>query len=227
LLIGGTSDSDQVNVVPGSDGSVLVTLNGVQMDAFFPTDGVILDILDGDDKALVDAGITLSVQLVGDEGDDHVQGGSGNDRLDGGPGNDTLLGGAGDDQLSGGDGDDALFGEAGNDSLDGVEDNMPGDFNGDGVVNASDYGVWRANFGAESGPGLRADGNGDGVVDAADYVVWRKTDLSQEGYNEWRTNFGRTSGGAALGASAVPEPACLLLIVAGLAGILGTGRRSR
>jgi hypothetical protein len=173
LLIGGTSDSDQVNVVPGSDGSVLVTLNGVQMDAFFPTDGVILDILDGDDKALVDAGITLSVQLVGDEGDDHVQGGSGNDRLDGGPGNDTLLGGAGDDQLSGGDGDDALFGEAGNDSLDGVEDNMPGDFNGDGVVNASDYGVWRANFGAESGPGLRADGNGDGVVDAADYVVWR------------------------------------------------------
>jgi hypothetical protein len=74
---------------------------------------------------------------------------------------------------------------------------------------------------------LPGDFNGDGSVDAADYVVWRKTDLSQEGYNEWRTNFGRTSGGAALGASAVPEPACLLLIVAGLAGILGTGRRSR
>jgi hypothetical protein len=74
---------------------------------------------------------------------------------------------------------------------------------------------------------LPGDFNGDGSVDAADYVVWRKTDLSPEGDNEWRTNFGRTSGGAALGASAVPEPACLLLIVAGLVGILGTGRRSR
>jgi T5SS/PEP-CTERM-associated repeat protein len=65
---------------------------------------------------------------------------------------------------------------------------------------------------------LPGDYNGNGVVDAADYVVWRKTDGSQEGYNLWRTNFGRMAGsgsGATAGLSssatgsasaAVPEP---------------------
>jgi hypothetical protein len=58
-------------------------------------------------------------------------------------------------------------------------------------------------------PGLAGDYNNDGRVDAADYVVWRKNDGSQNGYNTWRTNFGRTSGGGAslAGAASVPEPA--------------------
>jgi hypothetical protein len=49
---------------------------------------------------------------------------------------------------------------------------LPGDYNASGVVDNTDYNVWRAEFGAifES----PADGNGDGTVDAADYVVWRK-----------------------------------------------------
>jgi hypothetical protein len=34
--------------------------------------------------------------------------------------------------------------------------------------------VWRAGFGRTIEPEIGADGNGDGVVDAADYVVWRK-----------------------------------------------------
>jgi hypothetical protein len=48
---------------------------------------------------------------------------------------------------------------------------IPGDYNQSGVVDQSDYGVWRAEYGntIES----PADGNGDGIVDAADYVVWR------------------------------------------------------
>jgi hypothetical protein len=67
-------------------------------------------------------------------------------------------------------------------------------------------------------PGLDGDFNNDGKVDAADYVVWRKTDGSQEGYNEWRTNFGRTSGsGSALGSAAVPEPSALVLLAAAVA----------
>jgi hypothetical protein len=63
-------------------------------------------------------------------------------------------------------------------------------------------------------PGLQGDYNGDGKVDAADYVVWRKTDGTQNGYNTWRTNFGRTSGsGASLaGATSVPEPATCSLV---------------
>lgn len=48
-----------------------------------------------------------------------------------------------------------------------------GDYNFDGQVNTTDYGVWRAAYGT-TGANLAADGNGNGVVDAADYVVWRK-----------------------------------------------------
>jgi hypothetical protein len=39
---------------------------------------------------------------------------------------------------------------------------------------------------------MPGDYNGDGTVDAADYVVWRKIDGTQGGYNAWRTNFGRS-----------------------------------
>jgi len=49
---------------------------------------------------------------------------------------------------------------------------LPGDYHLSGVVEQTDYDVWRAEYGTifES----RADGNGDGAVDAADYVLWRK-----------------------------------------------------
>jgi hypothetical protein len=68
-------------------------------------------------------------------------------------------------------------------------------------------------------PGLDGDFDGDGDVDTADYVVWRKTDGTQPGYNDWRTNFGRPPGsGSALGAGAVPEPSALILLAAAVAG---------
>ncbi len=53
------------------------------------------------------------------------------------------------------------------------------------------------------------DYNGDAVVDAADYVVWRKVDGTQSGYDLWRANFGRTaaSSAAATMYTAVPESA--------------------
>jgi peptidyl-Asp metalloendopeptidase len=53
-----------------------------------------------------------------------------------------------------------------------------GDANGDRLVDARDYGVWRQNFGA-SGCGNVTDFNGDCTVDTRDYGVWRQ-------------NFGRT-----------------------------------
>lgn len=67
--------------------------------------------------------------------------------------------------------------------------------------------------------GPLGDYNDNGTVDAADYVVWRKNGGSQDGYNLWRANFGRTAGsGSALPSAeplsaAVPEPATLLLYV--------------
>jgi hypothetical protein len=61
---------------------------------------------------------------------------------------------------------------------------------------------------AVAGAGLDGDYNGDNVVDAADYIVWRKTDGTPGGYNLWRENFGNTAGsGAGSGVqTAVPEP---------------------
>jgi hypothetical protein len=70
---------------------------------------------------------------------------------------------------------------------------------------------------------LGGDYNDDGIVDAADYVVWRKNDGTQEGYDDWRTNFGRTSAsGQVLPSTAprsavVPEPATSILLVLAIA----------
>jgi hypothetical protein len=77
-------------------------------------------------------------------------------------------------------------------------------------------------------PGLDGDYNDDGQVDAADYVVWRKTSGTAEGYNTWRSNFGRSSGaGAAVGGvAAVPEPAGVMLVLLGVVAIL-LGRCNR
>ena len=43
----------------------------------------------------------------------------------------------------------------------------PGDYNGDGVIDAADYTVWRDSLG-QSGIGLPADGSGNGTVDETD-----------------------------------------------------------
>lgn len=84
--------------------------------------------------------------------------------------------------------------------------------------------------------GLPGDFNGDDVVDAGDYVIWRKDPTHpangyvsdpSDGYNLWRANFGNSAGsGASLDSGSVPEPAIGALIVIG-AGLLASGRRSR
>ena len=54
-------------------------------------------------------------------------------------------------------------------------EHLPGDYNGDSVVNEDDYHLWRSTFGAMADitAGLPADGNRNGTVDAADYTFWR------------------------------------------------------
>jgi hypothetical protein len=70
---------------------------------------------------------------------------------------------------------------------------------------------------------LLGDYNDDNVVDAADYVVWRKTDGTQQGYNTWRTNFGRKAGTGSLGGassnSGVPEPSAIALLFPALLAV--------
>jgi hypothetical protein len=71
------------------------------------------------------------------------------------------------------------------------------------------------------------DFNGDGTVDAADYVVWRKGPATEEDYALWRMNFGLTSEppGASLGSALVPEPTSLAICVALVFGIAQWKRR--
>jgi hypothetical protein len=80
----------------------------------------------------------------------------------------------------------------------------PGDYNGDGTVDAGDFTVWRDTLGS---PGdLRADGNGNLVIDSGDYDMWKAL-------------FGTTYGGGAGSVTAgVPEPATVLLLLVGCAG---------
>jgi hypothetical protein len=67
---------------------------------------------------------------------------------------------------------------------------------------------------------LPGDYNGDGTVDAADYVVWRKVDSTPADYDIWRSHFGQTAGsGASAGYadSTVPEPTGWLMLFFGIA----------
>ncbi len=98
------------------------------------------------------------------------------------------------------------FGVAGEGKLTGQViylNRIPGDFTGNGAVDAADFTIWRDNLGATTGPGLVADHSGpnghpDGVVNSFDYEAWR-------------TNFGQSAPAAA---TAVPEPSGWLLVIA-------------
>jgi autotransporter-associated beta strand protein len=73
-------------------------------------------------------------------------------------------------------------------------------------------------------PPLAGDFNADGRVDMADYIVWRKSGGTTGDYNDWRTNFGRTSPGAGSGSSldgnsAVPEPSAVVLVILGIIAV--------
>lgn len=50
-------------------------------------------------------------------------------------------------------------------------DSLPGDYNGDGVVDAGDYTIWRETL--NSSTDLRADGDHSGTVDERDYQIWK------------------------------------------------------
>jgi hypothetical protein len=85
-------------------------------------------------------------------------------------------------------------------------------------------------------PGLPGDFNGDGAVDAADYVVWRHglgSPYTQADYDIWKAHFGETtgSGASATGSAnvntAVPEPCAIVLAAIALASILAAHESRR
>jgi hypothetical protein len=89
-------------------------------------------------------------------------------------------------------------------------------------------------------PPLAGDYNGDHVVDAADYTVWRDNlgsmnplpndliggEIGTGQYDQWKANFGAGSAGAGSVAS-VPEPGALCLFILGLLTSLTPARPRR
>jgi len=66
------------------------------------------------------------------------------------------------------------------------------------------------------GPVLPGDFNGDGSVDAADYVVWRKGLAAPMDYDAWSSNFGRTLDGGSAASTSAPEPPALVMLIIGI-----------
>jgi hypothetical protein len=89
------------------------------------------------------------------------------------------------------------------------------DFNGDGVVDGSDFLTWQRGFGTVGNATLeQGDANDDGLVDAADLSIWREA-------------FGAVApAGGATAASSVPEPTATTLGIAAAALLAGSVRRS-
>jgi hypothetical protein len=81
-----------------------------------------------------------------------------------------------------------------------------GDYNGNGVVDAADYVIWRKTLNEPAVPaGSGADGNANGTIDSGDYTFWA-------------ARFANTVPGAGAGAlnAAVPEPAAAVLVLIGI-----------
>lgn len=78
-----------------------------------------------------------------------------------------------------------------------------GDYNGDGIVDAGDYTVWRDNVGGDGTSLANRDPANTGTIGEADYT-------------SWKAHFGEGTGagaGLALGAAGVPEPTTFVLTV--------------
>ncbi|QDT68757.1 hypothetical protein MalM25_16820 [Planctomycetes bacterium MalM25] len=85
-----------------------------------------------------------------------------------------------------------------------------GDFNGDGIVNAADYTVWRDHLGADESSLAPGTGDGSGTVDQGDYALWT-------------AYFGGANSITPLSFSTIPEPTSLCFC--GLTLMLATSRR--
>ena len=75
-----------------------------------------------------------------------------------------------------------------------------GDYNGNGVVDAADYAVWRKTLSSAANPaGSGADGNQNSLIDASDYIFWR-------------ARYGNPVSGLGTGA-VIAEPATIALFL--------------
>jgi hypothetical protein len=89
---------------------------------------------------------------------------------------------------------------------------VAGDYNGNGIVDAADYTIWRNTLGSTSD--LRANGDNTGasmnVIDQADYSFWK---------SRFGNTSGSGSGAGAVAVGAVPEPSASTFVVLVLVGL--------
>lgn len=91
-----------------------------------------------------------------------------------------------------------------------VTGNVPGDYNGNGIVDAADYTVWRDHLGQHTPLPNTNPADVDGVVTQAEYVYWK-------------SRFGATSGaGSAATGVAAPEPSSMAILVVGMFAIIAS-----
>lgn len=84
---------------------------------------------------------------------------------------------------------------------------IPGDFNGDSLVNAADLLQWQDDYGVNGD----SDADGDGDTDGADFLIWQR-------------NLGATPSIAST-AAAVPEPASVTALAWGLSLLISCAHR--
>ena len=85
---------------------------------------------------------------------------------------------------------------------------LPGDANGDGAVDGSDFSIWNANKFRMSTAWTTGDFNGDGITDGSDFSIWNTNKFVRV----LPDNLANASGQF----DVIPEPAQKLLLLAGL-----------
>lgn len=124
------------------------------------------------DTLVGDAGNNV---IEGRDGADTINAGSGNDTVLGGVGADTIDGGTGNDSLSGNDDADSIIGDAGNDTIDGGAgaDNVDAGTGNDSVLGGTEADTIQGGMGNDTIDG----GTGDDVITAGPTVAGAATEV--------------------------------------------------
>jgi hypothetical protein len=101
----------------------------------------------------------------------------------------------------------------------------PGDYDNNGVVDASDYVIWRKTL---SGTSLPNETVSPGIIDSADYEEWRRlygSDYTKIATTIDNIRFANAGSGSGLSPGGIPEPSSGLLAL--VAALLFAARRVR
>jgi hypothetical protein len=93
---------------------------------------------------------------------------------------------------------------------------LPGDYNGDGFIDAADYTVWRNNLGGD--PAALEAGSRDPLNISPT--------INGDDYTFWKDNYGGGLGSGGLAGSVVPEPSTFVMILTAVLALGGIRRSS-